>query len=156
MVALKAEQDIPFVRVNVRHKASLALSFAAAKAKKQYNIKYRPLLFDIKDNAYLRLHQGYYLPNNPPRKYSQQRAKPFKVLKKIKLQAYRLNFPPNWRIHPIVSIQYLDKRPGADNNPFQRQPTPPGPVKVNNDKWEVETILAKRIDRRGRGHPRPQ
>ena len=99
----------------------MALSFAAAKAKKQYDIKHRPLSFDVKDNAYLRLHQGYHLPGNPPRKYNQQRAGPFKILKKIKLQAYYLNFPPNWRIHPIVLVQHLDKRPGANKRPL---PTP--------------------------------
>ena len=56
LVGAEAEQDIPFVKANVRHEASLALSFAAARAKEQYDTKYRPLLFEVKDNAYLYLH----------------------------------------------------------------------------------------------------
>ena len=56
-----------------------------------------------------------------------------------------------------MSVQHLDKRPGANNNPFQCQITPPGPVETNgNDEWEVEAILAEKMDRRGKERPRPQ
>lgn len=75
--------------------------------------------------------------------------------------AYRFNFPLNWRIHLVISVEYLDVRPGLNNNPFKREVPPPGPVAVEEDgpgenKFEVETILAERTDRRGRGRGRRQ
>ena len=158
LVGAEIEENVPFVRANVRHEASLALSFAAARAKEQYDRHHRPLSFDIGDNVYLRLHRGYHLPGKPPRKYSQQRAGPFKVLEKIGHLAYRLDFPPNWRIHPVVSVEHLDIRPGMDDDPFNRQVPPPGPVEVHEDgdEFEVEIILDERTDRRGRGRGRKQ
>ena len=59
------KQTIPFVRKHIRQEASLALSFAAARAKERYNHHHRPVEFQVGDNVYLRLHRGCHLPGDP-------------------------------------------------------------------------------------------
>lgn len=67
------------MRDNLRQDAQLAMDFAAAQAKRQYDDKHRPIEFNVGDNVYLCLHRGYHLPGNPSRELSQQRAGPFVV-----------------------------------------------------------------------------
>ena len=83
------------------------------------------------------------------------------MLEKIGRLTYRLNFPPSWRIYLIILVKHLNVRPGFNNNLFEREIPPPGPVKIKENglgknKFKVEIILAERINRRGRGRGRKQ
>ena len=140
-------EQLPFLRESARKEAELALSFAAVRAKERYDAKRDPVSFDEGDRVYLRLHRGYALPGKPHRKFSQQRAGPFKVLKRVGRVAYKLEFPPAWKIHPVISVDHLS--PGPVEDEFERTQPPPGPVE--DDTWEVERIVAKRKTGRGRG-----
>ena len=101
------------------------MDFAAAQAKRQFDSKHRALEFQVGEKVMLRLHDGYYLPGNPPRKYSQQRAGPWTVKRRVGDLAYELDFSANYRIHPVVSVAHL--RPcKSDQDPFNRTIPPPG------------------------------
>ena len=64
-------ENLPFIRSAIRKQADLALSLATSKAKIRYNANHKLIEFDVGDKVYLRLHQGYHLPNKPPKKLSQ-------------------------------------------------------------------------------------
>lgn len=63
--------------------------------------------FEPGQTVHLRLCQRYHLPGKPPRKRSQQRTGPFKILDKVGPPAYSLKLPTNWKIHSVVSIAQL-------------------------------------------------
>jgi hypothetical protein len=54
----------------------------------------------------------------------QQRARPFKVVKKIRRLAYQLNIPQHWRIH-LVSIALLEPAPLGEDPDGRPQPEHP-------------------------------
>ena len=91
-----------------------AQMFAAIWAKRRYNNKHKKIDLKEGDLVYLRLHRGYDLPGIQNPKLSNQRAGPFKILKKIGTLAYRIEIPRTMRIHPVVSIAhyYAQERGG--------------------------------------------
>ena len=151
-------QDTAALREHLRHDAQLAMDFAAAQAKRRYDGKHRPIEFEVGDKVYLRLHRGYHLPGNPSRKYSQQRAGPFVVKKRVGRLAYELDFPPNMGIHPVISVAHLSPTPPGED-PFDREIPPPGPVDASQqssssasesgDSYEVEAVLQHKKVRNG-------
>ncbi|EAQ84379.1 hypothetical protein CHGG_08393 [Chaetomium globosum CBS 148.51] len=149
------ESDIPSMRESLREDARLAMDFAAARAKRRYDANRRDIEFREGDKVYLRLHKGYHLPGNPPRKLSQQRTGPFEVVRRVGRLAYELKFPENMGIHPVISIAHLSPTPPG-NDPFDRHPVPPGPVEDSQastdsapgEDYEVEVILRHRVTRR--------
>lgn len=44
--------------------ARVALEFAAADYKLRYDAQHKPIKFNVEDEVYLRLHEGYTLPGN--------------------------------------------------------------------------------------------
>lgn len=136
--------------------AEEALNFAAVAMKQQYDRRHLPLSLKPGDKAYLRLHAGYTIPSAKVncRKYTEQRVGPFTVLERIGTLAYKMDFPPTWRIHNVVSIAQLEPAPTTD--PYGRQ-RPHRPA-VNDerfpgeeDRYEVEQILDKCERRHGKG-----
>ena len=111
------------------------------------------MFFNINDKVYLRLHKGYDIPA-AHRKFGQQYAGPFTILARIGKQAYKLDFPAAWRIHPVISVVHLEPAEN-DDDPFQRaRPTRNPPVFVEGDtdefkSYEIERIMAKRVTRNG-------
>ena len=64
----------------------------------------------------------------------------FSIAKVISLVAYRLNLPPNWRIHPIFYVFSLKRYYWSEE--FERVERPPSPIMVNDEEeFEVEAIL---------------
>ncbi|MCW5952828.1 MAG: DDE-type integrase/transposase/recombinase, partial [Propionibacteriaceae bacterium] len=137
--------DLPFVREAVRKEAQLAMDFAAAKAKRYYDAKHRPIQLKVGDKVYLKLHHGYNLPGNPPKKWSPQRAGPFEVIQMVGDLACKLALPPTIKIHPVISCQHLEP---AHADAFQ--PEEPGPVEVEDNRYEVERLLRKQVRHFGR------
>ena len=88
-----------------------------------------------------------------------RRQGPFSVIRKVTDLTYKLNLPHNLKVHPVISVQYLTPYDCRDN-PFHRQPPPPGPVEYgdsdsdkstgNEDIYEVERL----IDYKGAGKRR--
>ncbi|RWA09357.1 hypothetical protein EKO27_g5767 [Xylaria grammica] len=150
-------EDIRFLREHLRKDAELAMDFAASRAKYFYDRKHKLMEFNVRDEVYLKLHDGYHLPGRPSKKYSQQRAGPWKVLERVGRLSYRLDLPETFEIYPVVSIAHLSPgRKGED--PFHRSIPVPGPVlddqpdsEEEGESFEIETILKHRLDRQRTG-----
>lgn len=148
--------EIPVLREHLRRDALLAMDFAAAEAKRQYDSKHKPVEFDVGQQVYLRLHHGYHLPGRASKKLSQQRSGPWTVKKRVGRLAYELDFLPSMRIHPVISVAHLTAAPdGVD--PFNRRAPPPGPVEDSQsssgdeqgDKYEVEAVVGHKKIKNG-------
>lgn len=140
----------PVLREFLRQDAQLAMDFAAARAKRRYDQHHRAMEFKEGDKVYLRLHRGYHLPGNPSRKLSQQRSGPWVIKRRIGRLAYELDFPPNFGIHPVISVAHLSPTPPGED-PFGRDAPPPGPVEESQSRssdddepgedYEVEAVV---------------
>ena len=159
--ALSALQDAPDSinlseqRLEYRQEAANATAFANAKSKIYYNRRHHPLMLKRGDYAYLRLHQGYQLPERPNRKVLQQRCGPFLVKRRVGRLVYELDLPPTWLVHPVISVAQLEPTPDG-TDPYQRpRPDHPPSVETEGDtehfkSYEVEKLVKKRVRKYGR------
>ena len=97
--------------------------------------------------VYLRLYYGYKIPGIY-HKYSNQRVGPFKILEKVRKLAYRLQLPPNMRIHPVVSVAQIEPAVDPADDLYYRLPPPPGPVEEEDENpvnplYKIERFLDK-------------
>lgn len=88
--------------------------FATLAIKKYYDRKHTPKFFSVRDWVALRLYKGYTLADILNSKLRQQFAGPFKVLERVGKIAYRLELPPNIKIHSVILMVYLELMPGQD------------------------------------------
>jgi len=102
--------------------------------------------------AFLRLGVGYSIPAVQKQKLAQQRVGPFKILEVVgKGKAYRLQLPPHYGIHPVISVVHLEPSPAPGADPYNR-PVPTNdaaPVlgPEGDPKWEIEAIVNRRISK---------
>jgi len=84
--------------------------------------------------------------NRPTQKLTPKYLGPYEVVEVISPTAYRLALPPTLRIHPVFHIALLKKYVESDDYP---QLPPPPPVTIGDeDEYEVEQILDKRVIRK--------
>ena len=90
--------------------------------------------------------------NRPSRKFQPRFYGPFEVLQEISPVAYKLKLPDTMKIHPVFHVSLLSRYKNNDAEKFPgRIIIPPEPVIVNNEEeFEVESILDKRIRKKGR------
>ena len=69
-------------------------------------------------------------------------AGPYRILEKVG-HSYRLDLPQSIKVHPVFSLDKLQK---ASNNPLLGQYNDPLlPIQVNGEnEWEVDKILASK------------
>ncbi|SLM37280.1 reverse partial [Lasallia pustulata] len=150
-----ADSDFVKERLVIRKEAEDAANFANLLAKLQYNKHHRPLLMEVGDEVFIKLHKGYTLPSVTNQKLSNQRAGPLKIVKKIGLLAYRLDIPVNWKIHRVISVAQLEPAPkGSDPYKREDQPSDPPAVEEFNSEWhdyEVEKLVGRRYRKLGKG-----
>ena len=153
--------NLDLQRAVIRQDALDAVDFANAMAKLRYDSKHQPLRLNVGDSTYLQLHRGYHLVGKDPNtntKLSERRIGPFKILEKVGHAAYRLELPPRWRIHPVISVSQLE--PVLANDEWDRpKPTEPPPIAVDGDteewrSYEIERLVDDRIRRFGNKHRR--
>jgi hypothetical protein len=115
-----AEQDF-----SCRLDAERSLAYAAIAMKNYYDKTHLHKWFDVGDYVYLRLGNGYDIHANQglPRKLAQRFVGRFKVLERVGRLAYRLELPPTWSIHPVVSVEHLEPDPPGDDE-WERLPAP--------------------------------
>jgi hypothetical protein len=143
-------EELHVLRALAQQDARLAMDFAANDDKLRYDAKHRFLEFDVGDKVYLKLHKGYHLPGSPPRKWSQQRAGPYTVVKRVGDLAYKLNFGPKSRKHPVISITHLYPAP-QEPDPYNRRPNArPGHVEVLGDDDDWKSYEIERLTQRKR------
>jgi hypothetical protein len=65
---------------------------------------------------------GYTIPVNDAisRKLGQQYAGLFTVAERVGRLAYKLDLPPTWKVHPVISVQHLEPAPSPGS--FNREP----------------------------------
>lgn len=86
----------------------------------------------------------------------QQFVGPLHVKRRIGQLAYEIDIPPNWKIHPVISVAHLEPTSSQQQDPYNRpRPDHPNAVYVEGDtedykSYNVEALLGKRsIKRRG-------
>jgi hypothetical protein len=81
----------------------------------------------------------------PSRKLSDQWAGPYKILEKIG-NAYHLDLPKTLKIHPVFAPEKLRKATRSEPLPGQTEDPPP-PIEVDEEEeWEVEKIVACKMN----------
>ena len=140
-------QDLDRLRYVKRSEAQDTMAFANIAMKARYDQMHKMLRLHEGSLVYLRLHHGYNIPG-VHHKYSNQRVGPFKVLEKVGKLAYRLQLPPNMKIHPVISVAQIEPAVDPTEDPYHRLPPPPGPVEEEDDNpvnplYEIERFLDK-------------
>ena len=127
-----------------------AINFASMKMKEYYDAHHQPIFFNVGDLVKLRLHRGYKVPGVSS-KFGQQFVGPFKVLERIGRLAYRIQLPPNMRIHDVVSVAHLEPTTNPASDPYERRQVPLLPTitdsgdERNDDQGRlIERLLRKR------------
>ena len=147
--------DFEKLRVVIRHEVEDAVAWANAAMKARYDSGHKPVHFKDGDSVMLRLHHGYKMLGQGNRKFSHQREGPFKIKRRIGELAYELDLPPNYTIHPVVSIAQLEPIP-QEPDPFDRpQNHEPGPVAAEDDEapaYEIERLIGRQVKTK---HGRP-
>ncbi|KAJ5581518.1 hypothetical protein N7535_000138, partial [Penicillium sp. DV-2018c] len=95
--------------ISAKADAEHSTAWAAMRMKRQYDRNHQPMQFQVGDKVYLKLGDGYNTPQNEvlPRRLAQRCVGRFTVLERVGRLAYRLNFPPDSRVHP-VSDDYVE------------------------------------------------
>lgn len=128
--------------------------------KTTYDQKHQPLFMKIGQWAMLQLHKGYNISVTAgvTRKLTQQYASPFCIVEKVGCLAYKLDKPPDWRIHPVFSMAKLELvAPLAKYLFVKLFPSNSLFVLVKDDtnklkSFELERLLNKRQVKKGKGH----
>lgn len=139
--------------------ATEAVFFALLNQKVTNDRKHQPLFMKIGEYTIFWLHKGYSIPAiaGVTQKLTQQYVGPFRIVKKVGRLAYKLDVPPDWRIHSVFSVAQLEPAPLPAKDPFGRPfPSNPFPVFVEGDtdkvkSFEIERLLNKRQIRKGKG-----
>ena len=129
-----------------------AIAFASMRMKNYYDLNHKLMFFKVGDLVNLRLHRGFTIPGILHKKINQQFVGPFKVLQRVGKLAYKLELPPNMRIHPVISVAHLEPATVPADDPWlRRRPTPPPVMVDGQEEWVIEKLLERRRIRRGRG-----
>lgn len=137
--------EVMMRRMLARQDARDSVAYANFVMKHRFDKSHRDLQFQVGDSAFINIYKGYDLPSDKvlKRKFNVQRVGPFKVLERIGRGAYRLDLPPHFKMHNVLSVaQLAPVPPGPD--PYGR-PTPSNPiVTAEGNQVEVERILQRR------------
>jgi len=142
------------LRKVVQEEATAAIAIAQRAMTKHYDTR-RTMPDFSTGYAFLRLGAGYSIPSVRKKKLAQQRIGPFRILEVVgKGKAYKLQLPPHYRIHPVISVVHMEPSLAPGSDPYER-PVPTNdaaPVAGPEDKseWEVEAIVGKRTSKKGR------
>ncbi|KAM1415152.1 hypothetical protein ACFX2I_006845 [Malus domestica] len=124
------------------------LEMAQNRMKVQHDKKRTERQFDVGDFVYLKL-VPYQLQALSPHSYHKLQPRnygPYEICEKIGKVAYKLNLPPNTKIHPVFHVSHLKKQLGSKVVPHNVLP------QVVEDRLAGNTpvaVLARRIYKKG-------
>jgi hypothetical protein len=116
---------------------------------KYYDAKHKPVELEPGDMVWL--NSVNISTSRPSKKLDWKRLGPYKVIKRIGLQAYQLALPPTMRhLHDVFHVSLLDPVKSTSHAPHSLPPAPPALyVKDDHDYFEIEDVLdSKRENRR--------
>jgi len=139
------------LRTVMQEEAATAIAIAQKAMTKHYDKKHISPDFST-GYAFLRLGAGYSIPAIQKQKLVQQRVGPFRILEVVgKGKAYRLQLPPHYGIHPVISVIHLEPSPALGSDPYNRpvpmNDTAPVVGPEGDPEWEIEAIVNKRISK---------
>ncbi|KAM1116280.1 hypothetical protein TB2_006707 [Malus domestica] len=124
------------------------LEMAQNRMKVQHDKKRTERQFDVGDFVYLKL-VPYQLQALSPHSYHKLQPRyygPYEICEKIGKVAYKLNLPPNTKIHPVFHVSHLKKQLGSKVVPQNVLPQVVEDGLVGNTPVAV---LARRIYKKG-------
>jgi hypothetical protein len=137
-----------------REEALRAIAFAQKAIKHHCDKSHQ--LPDFKEGwAFLRLGNGYSVLGIPKAKIGPQRIRPFQILETLsKGRAYRLEFPPHFQVHDVISVTHLEPSPCPRVDPYARMrpATDLAPVYAHDngdEEWELYALVGKRVTSTG-------
>jgi hypothetical protein len=114
-----------------------------------YDQKHKPIEYKPGDLVWL--NSSHLSTTRPSKKLDWKQLGPFKILKRIGLQAYRLDLPPTMRhIHNVFHVSLLEPcKPSSLAPHGLPPPLPPLYIKDDHEYFEIEDILdSRRMGRR--------
>ena len=146
-----AAEDFAEVRRIVQSDVQDALNMAAKTMQHYHDLNHQAPDFSS-GWAMLKLEPtGYHLQSVVKHKLGPQQVGPFRILETVgKRNAFRLDLPDNITIHPVISQIHLEPSQPPQTDPYGRDPLPPPPIRGadDEDEWEIESILRKRMRNR--------
>jgi hypothetical protein len=125
------------------HSAKSNISSSQQRQKYYADRKRRDHPFQVGDSVLLAVRQNQ-LPPGLSSKLSAKYMGPFCILEAVGVNAFKLELPADFRIHPVFHVSQL--KPYVSSTNPTAEPTNPGPLYTGRqgDYYEVETILGKR------------
>ena len=139
--------------------ARRALELAQQNQKLDYDHKRRYDEFKVGDKVYMssqRLQDGTMIQwgskaESMVNKFQPRYLGPFSILSKVSGNAYKLDLPSGFKIHPVINIRYLSRENTSDKFPERNEGNRLPPILVNNEPlYRVEAIVKKRLRKRGK------
>jgi hypothetical protein len=136
-------------REAIREDASRAIAFAQKAMKEVYDRRRASVIANFETGwAFLNIGHGYSVPRFRKPKLGPQRIGPFRIVEVLsKGKAYKLDLPPHYQIHNVISIAHLEPAPCPGTDPYQREPQPEDLTPVYRDgqqEWELDALVKKR------------
>lgn len=124
-----------------------AIAKAHRSAKHYYDKRHSPIKdYQVGDWAFIRLDlRPLRMISSDSSKLTSPKLGPFKIIEASK-RSVKLDLPSNMKVHPVFSVQHLERSPAPGSDLFNRELRPP-PIEVVDgvDVYEVEKLLAKRL-----------
>jgi hypothetical protein len=147
-------EEIAAQRQQNQEEALRSIAFAQKAMKVIYDRKHQQPSFN-EGWAFLKLGDGYSVPGISKPKIGPQRVGPFRIIETLsKGKAYRLELPPHYGIHDVISVAHLEPSPCPRSDPYARaipveDITPAYAHSNGEDEWELDALVRKRTIGRG-------
>jgi hypothetical protein len=145
--------ELTVKRETIRQDAARAIAFAQKAMKVAYDRGREVGNFDT-GWAFLKLGNGYTVPGISKAKLGPQRVGPFQITEVLsKGRAYRLELPPHYAIHDVISIAHLEPAPRPKDDPYNRATPVEELTPIYRDgqaEWELESLVKKRFSGRSK------
>jgi hypothetical protein len=141
----------------LRLRAKDSLSFSQSSFLRHYNDGRLANEFNVGDLVLLNSHSLHLLGQESTgvgRKLLVKYDGPFEVMAKLSPVTYRIRLPSSYRIYPVINIAHLEPYTSSPDSFGERSTLPPERANLAEQEWEVDSIVAERSRKRGKGRIR--